>query len=192
MAYRAVVDLTSADWIIQSRVPDLQLATFGPSGFEQYCRLRTMPDPSFGDQDQLSVMQSIEIADELTLISRAAGHLSKYTTTPQECFVGLWDGWPYQLLPPDVMPDSYITCGMRRFFVLQGSAEEISSLTDIVDYPIPALVWPADRSWCISYDVDVHWAGIGASTGAIDALLGDADLDVVLADPTELQPVYMR
>lgn len=57
------------------------------------------------------------------------------------------------------------------------------------DMPNPALVWPADRSWCLANDVDPHWAGIGASTAAIDELL-ETGLDITRANPTEPQPEY--
>jgi hypothetical protein len=39
-------------------------------------------------------------------------------------------------------------------------------------------------------DVDPHWAGIGASAEAIEALTGDSGLDVVGADPAEPPPAY--
>ena len=56
---------------------------------------------------------------------------------------------------------------------------------------MPAFVWPADQSWCIANDVDPHWAGIGADTSAIEDLVADPRLDVVVADPEEVQPYYL-
>ncbi|HEU5268190.1 MAG TPA: hypothetical protein VFU35_15885 [Jatrophihabitans sp.] len=54
----------------------------------------------------------------------------------------------------------------------------------------PAFVWPADRAWCLAWDVDPHWAGIGAHQALITALIADPLLDTVPADPTEDQPSY--
>ncbi|WP_432485258.1 hypothetical protein [Kineococcus esterisolvens] len=56
--------------------------------------------------------------------------------------------------------------------------------------PDPAFVWPADRAWCLVRDVDPHYAGIGATPQALDALVHHRGLDVVLADPTQEQPHY--
>lgn len=56
--------------------------------------------------------------------------------------------------------------------------------------PNPAFIWPADRAWCVANDVDPHWAGIGATSAAIDELLATPGLDIVRADPTVPQPEY--
>lgn len=50
----------------------------------------------------------------------------------------------------------------------------------------PAFLGPEDRSWCIPWDVDSHWVGIGASERVEEGLVASEDLDVVLADPTAL------
>lgn len=47
-----------------------------------------------------------------------------------------------------------------------------------------------DRAWCVASDVDPHWAGIGAPSDVIDALVADENLDAVRADPDAEQPRY--
>ena len=37
--------------------------------------------------------------------------------------------------------------------------------------PDPAFIWPADHAWCLTRDVDPHYATIAASRSAITALL---------------------
>jgi hypothetical protein len=54
----------------------------------------------------------------------------------------------------------------------------------------PAFIWPADRRWCFTSDVDPHWAGIGGEAAAIDALIAADDIDVVRADPAVPAPAY--
>jgi hypothetical protein len=56
--------------------------------------------------------------------------------------------------------------------------------------PPPAFVWPADHAWCFSSDVDPHWAGIGATSGAIEALTARTDVDVVPASPDRVPLAY--
>ena len=58
-------------------------------------------------------------------------------------------------------------------------------------FPVPpAFVWPDDQRWCLASDVDPHWAGIGAEDAAVEALLRTPGLDVVRADPREVQPHF--
>jgi hypothetical protein len=73
-----------------------------------------------------------------------------------------------------------------------GSVDEQVRCTSIGTGPIapPAFVWPAVRRWCFTSDVDPHWAGIGASIAAINALVSEASLDVLPARPDERQPLY--
>ena len=94
-------------------------------------------------------------------------------------------------LPQVAVPD-------RSYFLFHGplsdaddwaEAELLAGQTRL-HAPEPALVWPADRAWCVARDVDPHWAGIGADTHVIDQLVSDTRLDLVRADPTEQQPYY--
>lgn len=80
----------------------------------------------------------------------------------------------------------------RSYFVAQGTSVDVDSWETIFENgwaPTPAFVWPADHAWCLAKDVDPHWAGIGGSQAAIDALI-NSSLDVVPARPTDDQPVY--
>lgn len=56
--------------------------------------------------------------------------------------------------------------------------------------PHPAFMWPVDRAWCITADVDPHWAGIGAEQALIDPLLTEPSLDVVRVEPKAKLPFY--
>lgn len=86
----------------------------------------------------------------------------------------------------------------RDYFLFRGSLTEFGDwgaanyLPNLPrsDMPIPAFIWPADRAWCVTKDVDPHWAGIGATPAAIDDLLASPALDIVRADPTHSQPEY--
>lgn len=55
---------------------------------------------------------------------------------------------------------------------------------------VPSFLWPDDRAWCIAYDTDPHWAGIGGTREAVEELVALDGVDVVLADPEERQPFY--
>ncbi|NKS72360.1 hypothetical protein GS531_04915 [Rhodococcus hoagii] len=56
--------------------------------------------------------------------------------------------------------------------------------------PTPAFIWPADHAWCVTCDVDPHFASIGASADAIARLVADTRVDVVVDDPDTEPPYY--
>ncbi|WP_067498550.1 hypothetical protein [Actinoplanes sp. TFC3] len=172
-------DLSAADWLLRSGTPALQLLTFGPQGFEAYARLRFIPDPVEPGQDEADVEVADDHPSDLEQTRHALRVLSGFTTTPQDLFACLWDGYSdQQLLPGPRVELPYRSCALLRGFDMSTAVHP------------PAFVWPADRRWCFVSDVDPHWAGIGAGRAAIDALIADPRLDVVPADPAQRQPAY--
>ncbi|WP_093186746.1 hypothetical protein [Sanguibacter gelidistatuariae] len=82
----------------------------------------------------------------------------------------------------------------RQYALFRGRLTDIDEWETFLgadggDFP-PALVWPADRSWCFARDVDPHWAGIVGSQAAVDALVADTYLDVVVVRPGDAVPTY--
>ncbi|WP_287003679.1 MULTISPECIES: hypothetical protein [Gordonia] len=74
---------------------------------------------------------------------------------------------------------------MRDYHLFVGDTDMLGWLL-----PAPAFVWPADRAWCFTEDVDPHFATIGASTAAIASLLRDTRIDTVADDPDVSPPFY--
>lgn len=185
MTLRLGQDVSPADWIVHARLPGAQLACFGPAGFAAYARLRFIPDPTRPGQDEADADVSEDHPTDLEQTRRALDHLAPFTSTPDDCYFCLWDGWPgVEELSPPTGP--WVSIPHRRYLLFRGALSDL----DAADEYVPALVWPADRSWCFAKDVDPHWAGIGGSQAAIDTLLAADDLDVVAARPGEPQPVY--
>ena len=100
--------------------------------------------------------------------------------------------------PPSAPLAPKVAIPNSDYFLFRGSVSDLGDWgapqqgpgDSAIGMPDPAFIWPADHAWCVADDVDPHWAGIGASTAAIDQLLADPRLDVVRADPTEDQPNY--
>lgn len=67
---------------------------------------------------------------------------------------------------------------------------QFEALLDDNDAPTPSFVWPADRTWCVTCDVDPHFATIGGSAEAIAATLALTEIDVVVDDPDVEPPYY--
>jgi hypothetical protein len=187
-------DTTAADWLVRSGTPADQLMTFGPDVFEASARLRFIPDPLPGQHDEADVDLTEDHPSDIAQARRALHVLARFTSTPEECWFCLWEGYSTVPLPPEVRRGPLVEIPHRRFALLRGPLRDIDAweaqLGDGDPIPPPALVWPADRRWCFASDVDPHWAGIGAEQAAVDALVADPDLDVVPARPAGKQPTY--
>jgi hypothetical protein len=100
--------------------------------------------------------------------------------------------------PRSVLDGPKVVVPTRAYYLFRGAASDVDDWGAAemwpgqprTDMPPAAFIWPADHAWCIANDVDPHWAGIGADVSAIDQLLADPRLNVVLADPRENQPSY--
>ncbi len=235
-------DLTAATWITKDPAPWHKLATLGPSGLPAYARLLFLPDPTHLGHSENDAPERDDGRSETDLLRAASTHLTPHTTTPEDCYFLLWDGWglhpsppagdqhrsgalsskPVRLtrdappLPappaafqpgvqPGVHPDArrpetgglLVRLPERDYYLFRGT------VTDLGDWgpdlpttpsgwaPDPAFTWPADHAWCITRDVDPHYATIAASRPAITALLRDPHLDVLPTDPHQPQPYYL-
>lgn len=193
MALTYSTDTSAADWIANSDTPAMQLIFFGPATYEAFARLCFIPDPTSPDQDEADVQKSDDHPSDITQTRRTLHQLSRFTTTPNDCYFCLWEGYSDIPLPVDVSHGPLVTVPHRRYALLHGSLDDIETWESLgTGGPIapPAFAWPADRAWCFASDVDPHWAGIGATQAAIDSLASDSELDVVPSRPTDPQPLY--
>lgn len=190
MTLRICSDLTAADWLVTSELDWWRLVTVGPDGYDAQARLRFIPDPEWEGQSENDVVIEEHVPPEHEVMAAAARLLARHTSTPDDCYFGWWEGWPADLDGPRFeLPH-------RRYHLLQGSVADLATWADAGvwstpqdAYP-PAFVWPADRAWCIARDVDPHFAGISASSAAIDDLLADQGIDVVRLEPGTEPPQY--
>ncbi|MEU8820112.1 hypothetical protein [Actinoplanes sp. NPDC048796] len=184
MTLRLCSDLTAADWIATSDVDWHHLLTFGPGGFAAYARLRFIPDPVRPGQQEADYEGPAGDLTDTEKMGFALETLARHTTTPEDCYFALWDGWG------DAFPAPKVLLPEREFFLFRGPLTSYGDDGVRDDLQPPAFVWPADHAWCLTADVDPHWAGVGASAAAVADLLTDTRVDVVRADPAAVQPFY--
>ena len=193
MSLSLSTDTSAADWLVRSGIPGDRLITFGPAGFEAYARLRFIPDPVRAGQHEADAGIAADHPSDFEQARRAVLRLAPFTSTPEDCWFCLWDGYSDVELP-SAGRGPLVELPHRSYVLLRGSLSDINdweaALGPIPPYAPPAFVWPADHAWCFTSDVDPHWAGIGASRAAVDTLLADPALDVVPARPEERQPTY--
>lgn len=172
----------------------MQLIGFGPPDFPAYVRLRYIPDPTKPDQSESDANVADDHPSDFEQAQRALDHLRRFTTTPEDCYFCVWEGWFDVRSRPAALDGPMVTIPDRRYFLLRGSLTDLGSWNETLGGagapPRPDFAWPADHSWCLASDVDPHWAGIGAGQAAIASLLNDPELDVVPAQPAEPQPTY--
>ncbi len=222
MALIPCSDISAAGWIMASDRPWDQLVGFGPEAFPAYGRLRFLPDPD--DEGQRENDLDFDVAETETAQLRVVlESLTRHTSTPDDCYFCLWDGWAdieggdgarvldvrqgttskgpliAPAFPPSVLEGPKVVVPNREYYLFRGSigdfgdwgAAEMWPGQPRLEMPDPAFIWPEDHAWCIANDVDPHWAGIAADVSAIDQLVADPRLDVVPADPHEVQPFYL-
>lgn len=204
MRLRHCTDVSAADWITRSRIPWFQLVQFGPIGFPAYARLRFIPDPVSEGQDEPDVDLGPGWPSERELLREALRVLQQHTATAEECYFCVWDGWPGNITEVAALdstagvqsPQVHIPAGRpaRSYFLLSGAVSDYvdpgAAWAEVSEPVEPAFVWPADHAWCVAFDVDPHFAGVGASTAAIAELLGHPGLDAFPASPDAPQPHY--
>jgi hypothetical protein len=173
--------------------PDIlwnQAVGFGPSGFDAYARLRFIPDPTWDGQPEHTVDVPDDHPSEWSQAWAALDVLRRFTTTREHWYVCAWEGSGH-VLTRNVFREPLVGVTERLYFMAEGTDDDVQEWDALFDGggPVPAFVWPADRAWCFASDVDPHWAGIGGSTAAIEALV-NSSLDLVAADPAVKPPTY--
>ena len=84
MSLRPLSDLSAADWFVDDPAPASLRLNVGPSGFSAYVRVLHSPT---GDGERYEG----HLEDDL--LAALVDVLGRHTTTPDDCFFGLWDGY---------------------------------------------------------------------------------------------------
>jgi hypothetical protein len=197
MTLRPCSSPSAAAWITSSDLAWHRLVGLGPSGFDAYARLRFLPDPLYNGQPEIT-LDNPEAPSEHELLHTTLEVLRQHTTTTDEVYFCLWDGWGSDAFPPSVLNGVRVVVPNRAYFMLRGTlsdfgtwhAPETPATQPGFDLPDPAFIWPGDHAWCIANDVDPHYAGIGATSRAVQQLLAHPELDIVSTDPGKEPPYY--
>lgn len=191
MTLKPSPNLAAASWITDDEEDWNQIATFGPASLPGYVRVRILPDPEVPFQSENDAPEVPgDALSELDLMRLVLEVLRRHTGTPDEGYFCLWEGWGTRI--PGFKP--MVRIPNRAYFLFEGPLAEAGQWgvdDQHGETLVPALVWPADRAWCVAKDVDQHWIGVGAPEAAIQELLSAPGLDVVKADPAEQQPFYL-
>ncbi|GAA2738965.1 hypothetical protein GCM10009867_33060 [Pedococcus aerophilus] len=196
-------DLSYGEWFAQAQ-PRSELSSRGPAVFASYAQL-VHPVHEGDDPQDPAALLCVEgdLADrELEVLVDVLG---QHTTTPGDCFFGLWDGFgdihgspsvtlisldgegPLPPAPPaftaEVIRSPRLCLPGRDYLLFRGSLSEAGQwgAADLMPgWPrrinSPNLMWPADHAWFVATEIDHPWTGIGGSEALVDDLLDANDL----------------
>lgn len=176
-------DLPAADWLTGSALPWERLVALGPEGLPAYARVRQLPDPTRPGMAEGDAWLDPALPSEAEQTWAVLEVLGRHSSTPDDCFACVWDGYGDALHGPTVVVPH------RAYGLFRGPLDTLRDGTTGQAMRL-AFVWPADRAWCFAFDVDPHWMGVGASAAAVAELLTHPWLDVVEADPAVLPMHY--
>ena len=164
---KLVTELKEVKWIQDILYPweEPYLGCLGfviPIGFESYLAIRhDNDDESHGP---LGTMNH----EKLTLTLR------DYTTCPENCFVAIWNGfgWNFQeeyseLFEEMIDFDKYFELPERSYYLLicdiLDSLKIGSNYGEHFEQELPNLMWPKDKSWFVSKEIDFEVTLVGGS-----------------------------
>jgi hypothetical protein len=125
----------------------------------------------------------------VAVASRLGEALRVYTTTPDDCLLGRWDGFGYDLPHADV-PPRLLLRGGRDVVLVRGTVGDAArNLAPEPHEQSANLWWPADRAWCVVTDIDLMSTYVGGSHACIGEVLDTPGLEAVAAAPGDLVAV---
>lgn len=112
---------------------------------------------------------------------RLADMLSRFTTTPESCWFGVWEGWGASRMRLGLAPTFEIPG--RSMYLLRGPLVALTqSISVEPTYQSASLCWPEDRAWCLATDIDLESTYVGGSAACIRALLDRPGLEGLACD----------
>lgn len=212
-------DVSPADWFARSDEPWQRLCTLGPAGFAAYARVfhPAVPDEDTIDHEALAALGG---TIEDVILGRLLRVLAAHTSTRDDCFFGLWEGFgdihgspavtvvgrdapgrPRMVVPPafppEVLDGPRVRSPARDYLLFRGLLGQAGDWGAADLWPgqprevsIPNLMWPADHAWFFAFDVDDVWAGVGGSREPIDAVAAIPALRVERVELVADPPYY--
>ena len=110
----------------------------------------------------------------------AAEVLSRFTTTPNECWFCLWEGygrWPWMEALAAHTPR--VRLENRDCLLFRGPVAAATAFRCETMLQSPTLWWPEDRAWFVATDLDEYSTYLGASPEALQSLIVHPDLEVL-------------
>lgn len=102
--------------------------------------------------------------------------LTRFTSTPQHCYYGFWEGWASAGNPLD-LPTFDI--GTRTMLLFEGTSHDASHPFQYPANRIANVWWPADHAWFIVTEIDFDSTIIAGTEDCIETLLTLDSLEIM-------------
>jgi hypothetical protein len=103
--------------------------------------------------------------------------LQRHTTTAQAWFL-LWDGFG-NVDPRPFERYRKVEHSRRSYHLLHGPLAARDGFANP-----PSYVWPEDRAWCLTTDIDFYWAFIAATVTCVQEIVATQVLDAYATEPS--------
>jgi hypothetical protein len=129
--------------------------------------------------------------------------LRPHTSTPEQCWFGIWDGYGWESIHrltsheegstvlPDPIPAPVrygprVRLPNRDYLLYSGSVESAMESVALADMgQTPNLWWPEDRSWFVASEIDLAWSYVGGSHTLIEMLVSNDRIEAQAIQPTD-------
>jgi hypothetical protein len=105
--------------------------------------------------------------------------LAGCTSTPDECWVCLWEGFGWLSLKevPETTPR--VALENRNCLLFRGPVSAATAFRSEPWFQSPTLWWPTDRAWCVATEVDGYSTYFAGTALSLHALMGHPSLEVL-------------
>ena len=108
--------------------------------------------------------------------------LATHTSTPEQCFVGVWEGYVWPATDSEWSPSPTLRLDQRTFLVRQGPLDLALAVgrgrpNGGISIEPPSIFWPTDRAWLVASDPDLDSTYLGGSNALIESVLTHPDLE---------------
>ena len=116
----------------------------------------------------------------LATLGALSAVLGPHTTTPDDCYIGVWEG--YGRVDRSWEASLHLRLEARTHLVREGPLSAIDEVgctwpDGTFRRDSPSVMWPADRAWFLSNDVDLDSTYIGGSAALVEALVADRGIE---------------
>jgi len=115
-------------------------------------------------------------------ISALVTILRSFTTSPERCSMGLWDGFGGLDMVRELETAPRLRLPQRSFILFSGPFDAIEAFGRAgPPWLPPNLWWPDDRAWFVSTDIALASTYVGGSRVCIDAILSAEEVEALPA-----------
>jgi hypothetical protein len=140
--------------------------------FHRIANLPAFPEPQFPTWVTVPSEGMLPATEGERLVTILRGH----TTTPNHCYLGLWEGYGVSKLnafagmPRLLLPD-------RAYYLFRRPIDAVTSLTIGTFRHPPNLWWPEDHAWCVATEIDLGETYVAASAVCVQQVVADAGIE---------------